>query len=212
MRLVILGATGGIGQHVVGQAVTAGHEVVAVVRDPSVLTTRGDNLEVSTADALDSAALTPVLSGADAVISALGVRPPVKGPVSLLANGATAALKAMEAAGVTRFLMVSAAGAFPEAADGIGTRLLVKPLVGRVFRYSFDDTRVAEEIVRASRVDWTIARPPRLTDDPRTGRYRVGDERGLKGAFTITRADVADFLLRAVGDAATHRRAIVIAK
>ncbi|HEY1179758.1 MAG TPA: NAD(P)H-binding protein [Phytomonospora sp.] len=209
MRLVILGATGGIGRIAVAQAVKAGHEVVAVVRDPSALDAPG--ADVRRADALDPSALTPIVAGADAVVSALGVRPPVKGPVSLLASGATSALKAMEATGVRRYLMVSAAGAFAEPVDGPLTRFAVKPLLNRVLRYSFDDTRDAETIVRASTADWTIARPPRLLDKPRTGRYRVGGERGLKGAFNISRADVADFLLRAVEDRATFGRAIVIA-
>ena len=209
MRLVILGATGGIGRLVVEQAVKAGHEVTAVVRDPSALDVPG--ADVRTANALDPAALTPVVEGADAVISALGVRPPVTGPVTLLASGATSALKAMEATGVRRYLMVSAAGATYEEADGPVTRLVAKPLLNRFLRYSFDDTRDAEKIVQASSLDWTIARPPRLTDKPRTGRYRVGGERGLKRAFTIARADVADFLLRSVENPETFRRAVVVA-
>lgn len=209
MRLVILGATGGIGRIVVEQAVKAGHEVTALVRDPSALSVAG--AEVRRADVLDATELTPLLAGADAVVSALGVRPPVKGPVSLLASGASSALKAMEATGVTRYLMVSAAGAFRERADGPVTKAVVKPLLNRVLRHSFDDTREAEKIVRASAVDWTIVRPPRLTDTPRTGRYRIGGEDGLKGSYTVSRADVADFLLRSIGDRSTHRRAIVIA-
>ncbi|GIG66500.1 NAD(P)-dependent oxidoreductase [Phytomonospora endophytica] len=210
MRLVILGATGGIGRIVVQQAVKAGHEVTAVVRDPSALDVPG--ADVRRADALDPAELTPIVAGAGAVVSALGVRPPVKGPVSLLSSGATSALKAMEAVGVRRYLMVSAAGAFPEPVDGPLTRYAVKPLLNRFLRHSFDDTRDAETIIRASTVDWTIARPPRLLDKPRTGRYRVGGERGLKGALNISRADVADFLLRSIEDRSTYRRAIVIAR
>lgn len=209
MRLVILGATGGIGRLVVEQAVKAGHDVTAVVRDPSALDVPG--ADVRTANALDPAVLTPIVEGADAVVSALGVRPPVKGPVSLLSSGATSALKAMEATGVNRYLMVSAAGAIYEEADGPVTRLVAKPLLNRILRYSFDDTRDAEKIVEASPVDWTIARPPRLTDKPRTGRYRVGDDRGLKRSFTVSRADVADFLLRSIENPDTFRRAIVIA-
>jgi len=209
MRLVILGATGGIGRLVVEQAVKAGHEVTAVVRDPSALTVPG--ADVRTANALDPAVLTPIVEGADAVVSALGVRPPIKGPVSLQSSGATSALKAMEATGVRRYLMVSAAGAFYEKADDLVTRLVAKPILNRILRYSFDDTRDAEKIVGASPVDWTIARPPRLTDKPRTGRYRIGDDRGLKRPFTISRADVADFLIRSIENPDTFRRAVVIA-
>lgn len=213
MRLVVLGATGGIGRHVVTQALAAGHEVAALVRDPSAVPGSSESLDVRKADVLDQGVLTAELAeiNPDAVISALGVRPPVKGPVSLLTDAMRALIPAMRATGVRRLLVVSAAGAYGEEADGPVTRYVAKPLLQRFLRYGFDDTRAADRLVEAADLDWTIVRPPRLLDKPLTTRYRVGDDHGLKKALNIHRADVAHYLLRAVGDGRTHRRARVIA-
>ncbi|GLZ79400.1 NADH-flavin reductase [Actinorhabdospora filicis] len=213
MRLVVLGATGGIGRHVVTQALAAGHEVIALVRDPSAVPGSADTLDVRKADVLDQGVLTAELAeiNPDAVISALGVRPPVKGPVSLLTDAMGALIPAMRSTGIRRLLVVSAAGAYDEEADGPVTRYVAKPLLKRLLRYGFDDTRAADALVEATDLDWTIVRPPRLLDKPLTTRYRVGGDHGLKKALNIHRADVAHYLLRALGERGTHRRARVIA-
>ena len=211
MRLVILGATGGIGRNLVTKALAAGHDVTAVVRDPDALPVRHERLDVRVADVRDPEALAPVVKGADAVLSALGSRPPVKGPVSLLTDAARATLEAMREAGVYRLLTVSAAGAYTEPNDGLFTRWFVKPLLGRLLRYGFADTREADRVVCDADVDWTIVRPPMLTDKPGTGRYRVGDDNGLKRSYTVPRADVADYMLRAAGDRETYHHAVVVA-
>jgi putative NADH-flavin reductase len=210
MKLTIFGATGRIGTRLVEQALDQGHEVVAVVRDPARLAVPAqDRLRVVTADVADPDAVLPAVTGADAVLSALGPRG--TGPTTIQHDGARSALKAMRTAGVRRYLMVSAAGLVVEPEDGPVTRLVLKPLLGRVLRNSFADLRRAEEEVRAADVDWTIVRPPRLTDKDFTGRYRIAYGCGLRGARTISRADVAACMLRLIDDDAAVRRHVTVA-
>jgi len=210
MKLTVLGATGGIGQQVVAQALNDGDQVTAVVRDPARLPVPPHPaLDVVRADVMDPLALAPLIAGRDAVISALGHRG--RGPTTVCADGARSLVAAAAEAGLRRILVVSAAGAYIEKSDDLVTRRIVKPLLGRILRESFADTRVMESVVRASGLDWTILRPPRLTDGPHTGRYRTGPD-GVRGGYTVARADVADCLLSLVGESASIRHAITVAR
>ncbi len=200
MRLTVFGATGRIGSQVVRQALAAGHEVVAVVRDPARLTVpAGTGLGVVTADVMDPAQIRPAVKGSDAVISALGPRP--GGPVTVLADGVRSILVAMDQAEVSRLVAVSASGAFIEPDEPFVTRVVVKPLLQRMLRASMTDTRQMETEIWASGTDWTLIRPPRLTDRPGRGRYRrmIGHHVGM----SIARADVADAILATLADPAT---------
>ena len=200
MRLTVFGATGRTGSEVVRQAVAAGHDVVAVVRDPARLTVpAGRGLGVVTADVMEPAQIGPAVKGADAVVSALGPRP--GGPVTVLTDGVRSILATMEDAGLRRLVAVSASGAFIEPDEPFVTRVLVKPLLQRFLGDSVADTRRMEREIWASDTDWTLIRPPRLTNRPGRGRYRR--EIGRNVGRNIARADVADAILAALADPAT---------
>jgi putative NADH-flavin reductase len=200
MKLTVFGATGGIGTQVVRQALDAGHEVVAVVRDPGRLDVPArPGLTVVRADVMDPEAIGPALDGADAVVSALGPRP--GGAVTVNSDGIRAILRALDKAGVRRIVVVSAAGAFTEPTDGAISRLIAKPLLQRILREGMADTRRMEQEVRASTAEWTLMRPPRLTNRAGRGRYRTAIDRHV--GTSIARADVADAILNALGNPAT---------
>jgi putative NADH-flavin reductase len=200
MRVTVLGATGRIGTEVVRQALAAGHEVVAVVRDPGRLAMpTGSRLGVVTADVMDPAQLGPAVKGADAVVSALGPRP--GGPTSVLADSARSILTALDQTGVRRLVLVSASGAFIEPGEPFVTRVLAKPLLQRILRDAMTDTQRMEAEVRASDTDWTLLRPPQLTDKPGRGRYRRIIDHNV--GRSIARADVADAILGVLADPAT---------
>ena len=200
MRLTVFGGTGRTGSEVVRQALAAGHDVVAVVRDPARLTVpAGRGLGVVTADVMEPAQIGPAVKGADAVVSALGPRP--GGPVTVLTDGVRSILAAMEDAGLQRLVAVSASGAFTEPDEPFVTRVMVKPVLQRFLRDSVADTRRMEAEIRASGTDWTLIRPPRLTNRPGRGRYRR--EIGRNVGTSIARADVADAILAALPDPAT---------
>ncbi|EMD30197.1 NAD(P)-dependent oxidoreductase [Amycolatopsis azurea] len=209
MKLTVFGATGGVGSEVVKQALAAGHHVTAVVRDPSRLTAEGDRLDVVVAGLSEHGALTEAVSGRDVVISALGTRD--RNPTTVVTDGAHAAVAALGSAGVGRLLLVSASGPFVDG-DAFFTRNVVKPILGRVLRHGFADMIAAERIVRASDLDWTIVRPPRLLNGSHTGVITARTDGNVRGSYSINRADVADYLLRAAADDSLIHQTVSIAR
>jgi putative NADH-flavin reductase len=200
MRLFVLGATGGTGRQLIDQALARGHQVTAFVRSPEKLSARPEGLSVQQGDPRDAAAIAAVLPGHDAVLSALG--PP--GPLgsTILPDSARSTVSAMRSAGIRRLLIVSAAILFEDL--GLLAALLRRTLLRNVVTGSGE----MERIVAASDLDWTVVRPPRLTNGSLTTRYQVADNRFPPGRRTLSRADVAHFMLDEL-DRRVHLRRIV---
>ena len=159
-RLFVLGATGGTGRAIVEQARDRGHLVTAFVRSPEKLGRLHDGVKVIEGDPRDAHALRAALSDHDAVLSALGPRG--MGPTTLVGDSARSTVAAMQATGVRRLLVVGVAVLFEH--DG-----LLNAIARRTFlRYVARDSAEMERVVGASDLDWTVARPPRLTNGPRT--------------------------------------------
>lgn len=209
MELVVFGATGGTGSRLVDQALAAGHGVTAVVRDLSRLPDR-PGLTAVRADLSDPAGTGAAVAGRDAVISAIGSRDG-RAPTTACAGSASAIIAAMRERGVRRLVVVSNSGMHVDEVDGPLNRFVVKPVLGRVLRHPFADMRRMEELVRTSDVDWTIVRPPMLTDGPRTGRCRTAIGRNARGGNRVSRADLADQLLRCLADERTVRATVAVA-
>ncbi|MEU9310343.1 NAD(P)H-binding protein [Streptomyces sp. NPDC048256] len=211
MRLTVLGASGGTGVHVVRQALDAGHRVTAVVRDPAALPVRHEALEVRVADVTDSRALRPLLTGREAVISALGARGNAGAGIASTATGAV--VEAARDCGLRRFLAVSAApvGPVPEG-ESLLIRIVILPLVSRVFRPQYDDLALMEDLIRRSDLDWTIVRPPRLLDRPLTREYRRAVGGNVPKAHSVSRADLAHAVLAMLDDPATVRQPVGVAR
>ncbi|MFI5844158.1 NAD(P)-dependent oxidoreductase [Catenuloplanes sp. NPDC051500] len=208
MKLTVLGATGGTGLQLIRQASAAGHDVVAVVRDPSRLPPELPGLTVVTADVTDPDALGEAVTGRDAVISAIGPRG--RGPTAVCADSAGAAVTAMRRHGVRRLIVVSNSGMHTDGRDGPVTRYVAKPILVRVFAHAYADMQRMEDLVSATDLDWTILRPPMLTDGKHTGRYRTEIGRNVRGGNRISRADLADLILRGLTDPATVRATVSI--
>jgi len=189
LRLAILGATGGIGGHLLTWALDAGHPVHALARSPEALPPRA-GLTVTRGDALDQAAVAEVTAGADAVLSALGPRG-AKAP-GLLAGAASNIVSAMQKTGARRLICVSAAGAYITGDPNMNR--LVKLVLPRVFAKPFADVRGMEDVIRESDLDWTLVRATRLVNGPGTGQYRVSPDYPPRGGGKISRADVAHFI------------------
>ncbi len=200
MRLLILGATGGTGRALIDQAVARGHEVTAFVRSPQKLNKPRKGLIVRAGDPLNLGQLRNALAGQDAVLSAFGA--PGPGRTSILQDSSRVTVEAMRETGVRRLLVVSVAIMF----DHIG--FLPAVMRRTLLRNIFADAKEMERTIASSNLDWTIARPPRLTNGPLTKRYRVADGRMPAGKLTVSRADVADFLLHEV-EKKEHVREVV---
>jgi putative NADH-flavin reductase len=209
MKLTIFGATGATGTSLVQQALTAGHDVTAVVRDPARLAIPARHrLRIVTADVLDAAAISPAVDGEDAVISAVG---PGTGASTLRQDGTHSIIQAMQKTGTRRLLIVSGSIVADEG-DSPFTRYLLKPLARRTFlRHVCADMRRAEDEIHASNLDWTIMRPPSLTDKAARGTYRTATDRNLPHGFSISRADLAACMLTLPDNPASVHRHVAIA-
>jgi putative NADH-flavin reductase len=190
MKLVVLGATGGTGLEIVRQAIERGHSVSALARSPERLSRFNGHLTVSQGNLLNVADLERVIEGHDAVISAFGPRVPVaKEEAYLLEQFAFSLTTAMRNTQVRRVIVESVAFLFRDS--------IVPPvyLLGRLlFPITVAD---ASAIFEQSTLDWTMVRPPELTDKPYTGKYRVHEDHLPRFGFKVSRADVADFMLKA---------------
>jgi putative NADH-flavin reductase len=220
MKLTIVAATGGIGRQILEQAVAAGHDVTAVVRNPAKVTA---GVRVVQADLShpDPAVLTTAVEGADAVLSGLGARSAADEGVAT--RGTRAIAGAMQAAGTRRIVVVSAApvGTVPspgypnppkrDPGDGFFMRYLLAPAVKAVFQAHYADLAGMEDVLRHSGLDWTVVRPPRLTSKPATGAYRTAVGRNVRGGALIARADVAGFMLALAGRPETSGQVLAIA-
>ena len=184
MKLFILGATGRTGRLLLQQALDRGHEVVAFVKDGSSLQATA-NVRVVAGDVRNANELAGALPGADAVVSALGIRSKADG--MLLRDSASTMLVALRSSGVRRYLVVSQGLLFP-------SRNPIIALLRGFFAAAVADSTAMEEVVRASDVAWTIARPPRLTDGSSRG-YRALAGARPRGACSMNRAGLAAFLL-----------------
>jgi putative NADH-flavin reductase len=210
MKLTILGASGATGTCLTEQALAAGHEITAIVRDPARLSIPAHpQMRVVTADVMDPASITPALEGAAAVITAVGPRG--TGPTTVIQDSVHSIIQAMQKSGIRRLLEISGSVA---ADDGESPylRYLLKPFARRTFlRHVCADMRAGEDQIRHTDLDWTIFRPPALTGKPARGTYRIGVDRSVPHAFSISRADLAACMLTLLDDPTTLQRHIFVA-
>ncbi len=199
MKLLIFGASGGTGRELVQQALAQRHAVTAFVRHPARFGVTHQYLTVATGDVIDPARVAQAVRGQDAVISALGSARSLTHHPELV-DGVRNIIAAMERERVRRLVNLSVLGV-GRSGRQLGW-LDRHVMVLLVLRNVVADHATREELITRSDLDWVIVRPPRLTDGAHTGRYRSGDdvrERGMSAS--ISRADVADFMLKQVADA-----------
>jgi putative NADH-flavin reductase len=196
MNLFVLGATGGIGRLVLEQALARGHRVTAFVRSPQKIALQNERLQILKGDPLNAEDLAARLPGHDVVISSLGSSQ----RTTLLQDSVRSIVCAMKRASVRRILVVSVGFLFSETGlPGALLRNLILKNTGK-------DAAAMESILMREPLQWTVVRPPRLTNAKASGKYRVMDGHMPKRGFTISRADVADFLLNEVeGPAHLHQ-------
>jgi putative NADH-flavin reductase len=196
MKLVIFGSNGSTGLALVQQALQRGHDVVAFARQPEDLKISHPHLRTFKGDVLDLAAVRAAVAGTDAAISALGVRMG-QAQSTTRSQGTSNIVQALTEAGVRNFVSVSTVGA--------GAHLQTLPWIARfllpkiVGAWRLEEAGRQEDIVRASKLDWTILRPPRLVDAPVTGRYQIGTTLASGFGAKISRADLATALLDQIG-------------
>ncbi len=200
MKLLVIGASRGIGLEVVKQALSRGYEVRAFARTADSIKLSNPRLEKHNGSALKAADISSAMTGVDAVILTLGVRAGpgmVLGPVDLFSRATEIVIDAMKKARVKRLICVTGFGAGDSRAKLAPLQAIFFQLI---FGRAYDDKTVQEALVRRSGLDWVIARPTILTSGSKTGRYKVLCDPKDWRSGTVSRADVADFLVKQVQD------------
>ena len=190
MKVLVIGAAGKTGKLIVERAVAAGHQITAFVHDPASFHSESADVRVVAGDAGDSARLKEAMAGQEAVIDAVGGKTPFIDS-GLEQSVAKSVLAAMQENGVRRLLVISATGVgeSKEQATFFYEHLLMPTFL----RGAMKDKAAMEAEVKQSGVDFVLARPPALSDDPPTGKVRVIE--GDAKAHRITRGDLAQFLV-----------------
>ncbi|CAN5433444.1 SDR family oxidoreductase [soil metagenome] len=197
MKLLIFGSTGLTGRELVTQALDAGHDVTAFARDPAKMQIEHDRLNIVKGNISDPASIERAIPGHDVVLSTLGS--PGLGKSNMLSEGTRHIIAAMVSAGVKRLIFESSIG-IGDSRDhaSVFARWIFFPIF---LKNIFADKEIQEEIIMESSVDWIIVRPGRLTNGPRTGNYREGDEiNAVAVGGSISRADTAEFMLLQLTD------------
>ena len=212
MNIALFGATGGTGRPFLKQALAAGHTIRAQARTPSKLDITHPNLSIIKGDILDAGSVREVVEGTDAVVSALGVNK--LGKTTTLSDGTKVILESMRRHGVTRSVWVSSLGVGDSQAEMQAMSkfftYFFKPVV---LRNVFADKERQETYIMASKGDWTIVRPSGLTNDSRTGEYKVNfDPKKEDMSGRIPRADVADFILKVLEQNSHLQEAVSLSK
>jgi nucleoside-diphosphate-sugar epimerase len=210
MRIVIFGANGPTGRVLTQQALTAGHEIVAVTRRPGEFPLSDDQLRVIGADVYDREAVDGAVVGVDAVLSTLGV-PFTREPITVYSDGIRNITAAMSRHGVKRIVAVSSSATYPHHHDDGGflmNRILQPIIVATVGKTTYADMRLMEQHLRGSDLEWTIVRPSGLFDAPTVSHYLLYEDQA-PGIFT-SRADLAASMLEQVTDARFVCKAVAV--
>lgn len=195
MKIAVFGATGGTGRQIVKQALESGFEVKAFARDRSKIELKDPKLEIIEGDILKPETVDRAVSGTNVALVALGANTPI------LAEGTKNIIESIKKHGTKR-LVVESSYAFSGSEEGVA-RLKSQGMIDEQiasFQPILDDKAAQEKETRESGLEYVVVRPLALTDGEKTGEYRIGEKLELEEASHISRADVADFMLKALKD------------
>ncbi|MGP5700766.1 NAD(P)-dependent oxidoreductase [Glutamicibacter sp. 287] len=194
MRILVPGATGTVGRHVVSLALERGHEVVAIARNPEKLAVEHPNLTKMSADILDASVIPALLRGVDAVVNTVGIGTS-RTPTRLYSTGTRNLITGMNEHGVQRLVVISSEVAEHWAKRGPLKLWIVFPLLQKFLGATYDDMRRMDTVLWESDVQWTTIRAPRIRPAKAKALYRLSREAPLPRGWTITAIDMATALL-----------------
>jgi putative NADH-flavin reductase len=205
MKVAIFGATGATGQILVNLCLAQGHEVTALARNPADLAPR-PGLTIVPGDARNAANVATALTGTDAVLSALGAR--TLGPDDTLEQAITNIIAGMHTHGIRRIIVLGAAGALHDAMKHatLGRKIVYFIIRNTFLRHPMRDSGNQERLLEASDLDYTVVHPPRLLNVPPAGTYRVEPDGLPANGQSISRADVAEYMVAQLTNPATIRQ------
>jgi putative NADH-flavin reductase len=209
-KIIVFGATGGSGKETVQQAIEKGYQVTAVVRNTAALDLIHPDLKIIKGDVLQPATFEKEIIGKEAVISCLGAGNSIK-PTTVYSAGISNIMTAMKEAAVKRLICISAVALYTNKEMGFFIRAISKVLLHNILKNPYADMRLMENIVEAGNIDWTIVRPPALTNKPMKGKYRIAVQSHLRHPWNIARADLAHFMLGNIENTETFKAIVEIA-
>lgn len=191
MKIAVFGGSGGTGREIIRQALGIGVEVKALLRRPESVDFRHEKLEIIKGDATDGDAVSSVIRGTDAVLSALGAGS--LGPTTVYSETIMHIINGMKNHNVSRLLCVGAVGMEPGRDPNM-------PFLGRLvsnlfLKKVFADMYLMQQRLSETDLEWTMMWPPMLTDRKMTGEYRVHVGAAVPKGSKISRADLAHYMV-----------------
>jgi putative NADH-flavin reductase len=208
-KILVIGANGGVGAEVVKLALQQGHEVTAIVRNPDRLKIRHDHLTIVKGDILQPETIRKSFEGKDIVVSAIGSNS--RKATTLYSEGNRNVLNAMKETGVKRAFFISASGIEVNPSFNFVLQWATKNILQRLFKEMYKDLERMEAVIHNSDLNWTIVRPPRLTNAGTSGNYRISINRYLDQGKSISRADLAYFILANMHNDSIYKSTVEVA-
>ncbi len=208
-NIVVLGANGGIGKQVVLSALSAGHNVTAILRTPGNLQITHPNLQAVQGDIMRPENVEKYLENKDVVVSAIGKNSLKK--TTLYSQGNKNLIDAMKKAGAIRAFFISASGLEINATHSLLVKFATKVILQTLLRNMYADLQLMEKMIKQSDINWTIMRPPKLLDTPETGNYRTAIDKFVINGLKIARADVAHFIINNLANNEIIKKTVEIA-
>ncbi len=197
MKVLVIGASRGIGLEILKEGLALGHDMSALVRDPSRMPLKVGGLKIIDGDILDKESVDEAMDRQDAVCISIGIKPTRK-LVSVFSEGTKIVIESMKEHSCKSLLCVTGIGAGDSR--GHGGFFYDKIFNPFFLKTIYEDKNRQEQIVRQSGLDWTIVRPGFLTNGPKSGKYRVVKDLTGLTSKKISRADVADFMIKEISD------------
>ena len=207
-NILVFGASGGTGLEVVEQALEAGHKVTAILRQPDKFPIRHEHLRIIKGDVLNPLTYENTFFGIDIVISCLGTRN--REATVVYSQGVSNIMQAMQKVDIDRIICISAGAVEIAPNTSFLMRFLIKNILQKLFKYSYADMLLMEGVLLGSNLNWTVIRPPRLLNGDRTGKYRTSINEFIPHMSTLTRADLADFIIHHLDDEKTYKSKVEI--
>lgn len=205
---MVFGSTGRTGRQIIQQALNAGHIVTAVARNPSALAINHVNLEIVKGDVFQPVTFEKAMEGHEGILSAIGINSTRR--TTVYSQGVLNMVKAMQKNEVRRIICVSASAVETSPKLSFPVRMLTK-LLQQILKNMYGDLLKMEQVVKLTELNWTVVRPPRLTDKPVTGKYRFAINKWLPSCLSISRGDLAHFMLHHLDDANTYQSIVEVA-
>lgn len=209
INVLLFGITGRTGKLIAEQLLANEYKVTAIARKPEMVRIKHPDLQIVEGDILNSSSYSDHIKYCDAVLSAVGESSTQ--PTNLYSSGIECVLKEMQIAGRDRLICISACPVEIGAEVAFWLRWLMKYVIQKIFKNGYADMRIMEQRLKASGTNWTIVRPPMLTNKPARHKYKIAINGHLRTPFSISRTDLANYMAGIIENAETFHSTVEIA-